>query len=63
MKLTEHFTYEELVASDLATRHGIANIPGVAAMDNLASTAQGLERVRESCNARSTSAADSAVTL
>lgn len=47
MQLTAHFTYEELVASDYATRHGISNVPSEPhIVGNLHCLAAGLERVR-----------------
>ena len=47
MKLTEHFTLEELYQSDYAIRHGIINKPSPNIIGNLLVTAQGLEKVRE----------------
>ena len=48
MKLTEHFTLEELIASDIAARHGIDNIPSSPLIiSNLKSLAEGLEDVRK----------------
>ncbi|MBL8425250.1 MAG: DUF882 domain-containing protein [Candidatus Accumulibacter phosphatis] len=44
--LSEHFTLEELVASQTAARKGIDNTPGVTAMRNLKSLADVLEEVR-----------------
>ncbi len=47
MNLTEHFTLEELIASDYALRHGINNMPvDHAVLSNLHTLAHGLERVR-----------------
>ena len=46
MNLTAHFTLEELIASDYALRHGIANVPDAEIIENLKTLAQGLERIR-----------------
>lgn len=46
MKLTEHFTLAELVASSKAKRLGLDNTPTAEALANLQRTAQMLERVR-----------------
>ena len=46
MHLSEHFTLEELVASELAARHGIDNAPPIAFDVNLRHLADGLEAVR-----------------
>lgn len=47
MKLTEHFTLEELTASDIADRHGIDNTPtSPLILTNLKNLAEGLEHVR-----------------
>ena len=46
MKLTEHFTLEELTFSQTATRKGINNEPSEAVKRNLKTLAEGLERVR-----------------
>lgn len=37
MDLTEHFSLEELSHSEVALRHGIANVPSVESVDNLMS--------------------------
>ena len=47
MNLSEHFTLEELTASDYAARHGIDNAPSPDVLANLEILAQGLERIRE----------------
>jgi len=47
MKLTEHFSLEELIISETATRKGIDNTPSPHVIGNLLITAQGLEKVRE----------------
>lgn len=47
MRLTEHFTIEELTASDYAARHGIDNTPDEDAIQNLLQLAQTLELIRE----------------
>jgi zinc D-Ala-D-Ala carboxypeptidase len=44
--LTPHFTYEELIASDFATRRGIDNKPPANVLPNLMRLAQLLEKVR-----------------
>jgi zinc D-Ala-D-Ala carboxypeptidase len=44
--LTEHFTLDELVASQTAARRGIDNTPGAAALRHLKSLAEVLEEVR-----------------
>ncbi|QGH72165.1 MAG: peptidase M15 [Caudovirales sp. ctOwN3] len=46
MKLTEHFTYEELIFSQSAVRNGINNEPSEAVKRNLEVLARGLERIR-----------------
>ena len=47
MKLTKHFTFEELTASDIAARHGIDNTPtSSVVLNNLKTLAEGLESVR-----------------
>lgn len=47
MNLTEHFTLEELLASDYALRHGIDNNPADPdVLENLHVLANGLERVK-----------------
>lgn len=46
MKLTEHFTLEELTTSDYAVRHGIANVPSEQIVTSLRVLASGLEQVR-----------------
>ncbi|WP_233866553.1 D-Ala-D-Ala carboxypeptidase family metallohydrolase [Paraburkholderia adhaesiva] len=46
MKLSPHFTLEELTQSETATRHGISNQPGPGEMDNLVRLADELEQVR-----------------
>jgi len=47
MQLTEHFTLEELTASDTAIRLGIDNSPSDAVIENLKRTAQMGETIRE----------------
>jgi zinc D-Ala-D-Ala carboxypeptidase len=44
--LTDHFTYEEMIASQTAARMGIDNRPDAAALKNLKRLCQVLERVR-----------------
>lgn len=46
MQLSEHFSLEELTASDTATRKGIDNTPNEDVLENLKITAQHLEQVR-----------------
>ena len=46
MQLTEHFSLEELIASEVAARSGIDNTPPGDLMANLHALAEGLERVR-----------------
>lgn len=46
MKLTEHFTLEELTASDTAARLGLDNAPPPAVVQNLRALAEKLEEVR-----------------
>lgn len=46
MKISEHFTLEELVFSQTAVRKGINNEPSEAVKRNLEILAKGLERVR-----------------
>jgi zinc D-Ala-D-Ala carboxypeptidase len=46
MKLTEHFTIEELTASDTAARLGLDNTPAPAIVQNLRALAEKLEEVR-----------------
>lgn len=46
MKLTEHFTLAELVASSTARKLGLDNTPTADALQQLHRTAQMLERVR-----------------
>lgn len=47
MKLTEHFSLEELTGSDTALRMGIDNTPGEDITVNLSVAANGMEKVRE----------------
>ena len=46
MKLTEHFSLEELTASDIAQRNGLDNIPNDIIVGNLNRLARLLEEVR-----------------
>ncbi len=46
MNLTPHFTLDELVRSDTATRLRIDNDPPASILQNLRATAQMLERIR-----------------
>ena len=47
MRLTEHFTLEELTRSDTAIAKGISNVPDAAQLANLSRLAGMLERVRD----------------
>ena len=47
MQLTEHFSLEELVASETAARAGIDNMPPPSLMPNMQTLADGLEQVRD----------------
>ena len=46
MKLTEHFTLEELVASDIAKKHNLDNNPSESVIHNITRLAKLLESVR-----------------
>jgi zinc D-Ala-D-Ala carboxypeptidase len=46
MQLTDNFSLEELIASEVASRQGIDNTPPDSLMPNLRTLAQGLEKVR-----------------
>ena len=46
MKLSQHFSLEELVASETAARQGIDNTPDARTLTNLILLAERLERVR-----------------
>ena len=46
MQLTEHFSLEELMASDSAARADIDNTPPSSLMGNMQTLAEGLEQVR-----------------
>lgn len=50
MKLTEHFTLDELIFSEFAARRGIDNQPSGAVLESLRMLANGLERVRAVLN-------------
>ena len=50
MQLSEHFTLDELVASEYAIRHHIDNTPSDEIVANLQSLADGLERARRVLN-------------
>ena len=47
MKLTEHFTLQELTHSDAAVRHGWGNNPDANEINNLTRLAELLEQVRK----------------
>ena len=46
MRLSEHFTLEEMTRSQLAARHGIINQPNDIQLENLKTLAKGMELVR-----------------
>ena len=46
-KLSEHFTYEELIRSDAAVRLGVENTPNDAEIENLKRLAELLEEVKK----------------
>ena len=50
MKLSQHFSLEELVASETATRQGIDNTPSAGTLTNLIRLAETLERARRALN-------------
>lgn len=50
MKLTEHFTLQELTHSDIAKRHSLDNNPDKIAIYNLTRLAELLENVRDLFN-------------
>jgi hypothetical protein len=52
MQLTEHFSLEELIASEIAVRAGIDNTPSGEIAANLRALAEGLERVRATLGGR-----------
>lgn len=52
MQLTDHFSLEELIASETAARSGIDNTPPAELMSNLIALAKGLERVRAALGGR-----------
>lgn len=47
MNLSDHFTLEELVHSDVAARRGIDNTPPADVLPHLSTLAQALEKVRK----------------
>jgi len=47
MKLSDHFTLDEMIRSDTAVRKNIDNTPTDEIMSNLKVTAEGMEKVRE----------------
>jgi hypothetical protein len=47
MMLSEHFSLEELIASEVAARAGIDNTPSPEVLRNLYRLAEGLDRVRQ----------------
>ena len=46
MKLSEHFTLEEMCVSQVAARRGLDNTPGPVEVENLKRTAAAMEQVR-----------------
>jgi zinc D-Ala-D-Ala carboxypeptidase len=50
MKLTEHFSLEELTVSEIAARKGLDNVPNETEISNLQRTALLLEHVRALLN-------------
>jgi hypothetical protein len=46
VKLSEHFTLEEMTRSQTASRHGIINKPNDMQLENLKTLAKGMELVR-----------------
>lgn len=50
MKLTDNFTLEEMIASDIADRKGLDNTPNATELANLMRTAALLEQVRKVIN-------------
>ena len=52
MQLTDHFSLEELIASETAARSGIDNTPPADMMPNLIALAKGLELVRAALGGR-----------
>jgi hypothetical protein len=50
MKLTEHFSLEELTVSEIAARKGLDNVPNETEISNLQRTALLLEQVRALLN-------------
>ena len=46
MKLSEHFSLEEMTRSQIALRHGIINQPNDTQLENLKTLAKGMELVR-----------------
>lgn len=46
MKLTDHFTLDEMILSETAARRGLSNMPGPDELANLKRTAEVLEQVR-----------------
>ena len=47
MNLTANFTYDEMIASEWAARHGVSNACPDELMPALRRTAQGMQRIRE----------------
>lgn len=52
MRLSPHFTLEEMIHSDYAARHGLDNTPGGVVIGNLQRTCDMLESVRVLCGNR-----------
>lgn len=51
MNLSEHFTYDELIHSNYAIRHGLSNTPSPNVSGHLKQLADALEQVRALLNA------------
>ncbi|MBI3146478.1 MAG: ATP-binding protein [Pseudogulbenkiania sp.] len=47
MRLTEHFSLEEMTTSAMATRQGLSNVPGADELENIRYTAGRMEVVRD----------------
>lgn len=52
MNLTEHFTVQEMTASETAARHGFDNTPNATELANLVRLAEMLEEVKKALNGK-----------
>ena len=52
MRISPHYTLEELTLSEYAARHGLDNNPSPSALDNLRNAAAGMETIRALLNAQ-----------